>query len=403
SSCSTCSRNTPVFDGSKSTSLQLLSSGTNIRYGSGEVAGQLAQDVVTMGPFTLPQQTFLSVEQTSQGFLDGSMSGILGLAFQGIAATKSTPFWQTLADNGTLTTPDMSFWLTRFRGDPQAPEEGPGGTFTLGGTNSTLFSGEIEFLDMPAGPPSFWLLNMKSVTVQGKNVPISTGASALSAIDTGTTLIGGPTEDVKAIWDAVPGSLADPNDTGFFSFPCSTDVEITMSFGGKSWPISTKDMNLGQVSRGSTQCLGGIFDLTQGSSIVAGGGNPNWVVGATFLKNVYSVFRSNPPSVGFAELSVAAGGSGTGTSSSAGSGASLLTPSTGSSVSPPPSPSASASTSPPNSPPNSGGGVPSNTASALTFAPVMGSGTTPGAGPTTTTTKNSSGNGALGVCACPFC
>ena len=76
-----------------------------------------------------------------------------------------------------------------------------------------------------------------------------------------------------------------------------------MSFGGKSWPIDSADMNLGRVSRVSNDCLGGIFDLTQGSSIVSGGGNPNWVVGDVFLKNVYSVFRANPPSVGFATLS----------------------------------------------------------------------------------------------------
>ena len=85
-------------------------------------------------------------------------------------------------------------------------------------------------------------------------------------------------------------------------------------------------MNLGTVSDG--MCLGGIFDLGLGSSIGSGGGNPSWVVGDTFLvsrrvtfvlhgtdcaaqqKNVYSVFRANPPSVGFAQLSSAAGGSG---------------------------------------------------------------------------------------------
>lgn len=88
-------------------------------------------------------------------------------------------------------------------------------------------------------------------------------------------------------------------------------------------------MNLGTVGQGL--CLGGIFDLTQGSDVGEGGGNPSWVVGDTFLvscifhpfifirysslsltqKNVYSVFRSNPPSIGFAQLSSAAGGSGT--------------------------------------------------------------------------------------------
>ena len=54
-----------------------------------------------------------------------------------------------------------------------------------------------------------------------------------------------------------------------------------MAFGGKLWPINPVDMNLGTLPTG--QCLGGIFDLTQGSDVGTGGGNPNWVVGDTFL------------------------------------------------------------------------------------------------------------------------
>lgn len=104
-----------------------------------------------------------------------------------------------------------------------------------------------------------------------------------------------------------------------------------MSFGGLQWPINPRDMNLGRLSTTSSRCLGGIFDLSAGSNIVPGPGTPAWVVGDVFLvslkflviecllctdtlcldaqKNVYSVYRAEPPSVGFAELSSAAGGS----------------------------------------------------------------------------------------------
>jgi hypothetical protein len=55
------------------------------------------------------------------------------------------------------------------------------------------------------------------VTVNGKAVNIGTQNTA--AIDTGTTLIGGPTAAVDAIWAAVPNSAAlSGNMTGFFSF-----------------------------------------------------------------------------------------------------------------------------------------------------------------------------------------
>lgn len=148
---------------------------------------------------------------------------------------------------------------------------------------------------------------MSGITVQGNNVPITT-SSAISAIDTGTTLIGGPSTDVKNIWAAVPGSSPlTGNNLGFYGFPCSTKVEITLSFGGDFWPISSADMNVGTADTAGL-CMGAIFDFDVTN---AGGGsvNPNWVVGDTFLKNVYSVFRAKPPSIGFAQLSDAAGGS----------------------------------------------------------------------------------------------
>ncbi|KAG7439608.1 acid protease [Guyanagaster necrorhizus] len=315
-SCTGCSSSTPLFDTQASSTLKTASgtsSETTIRYGSGAVAGTLSSDTVSMGGFNVTQQIFLAVDQTTSSLLSGSVSGIMGLAFEQIASTQATPFWQALVAGNKLTSPEMSFWLARHRGESDVQSEVSGGVFTLGGTNSTLFTGDIEFLNMSASTPSFWLLELQALTVQNKSVTVTTsGTTALSAIDTGTTLIGGPSADVASLWAQVPGAQQARGQEGLYEFPCTTDVEVTMSFGGKAWPINSQDMNLGPATTGSSMCLGGIFDLTAGSNIPEGTGNPGWVVGATFLKNVYSVFRdSNPPAIGFAQLSSAAGGSGT--------------------------------------------------------------------------------------------
>jgi hypothetical protein len=81
-----------------------------------------------------------------------------------------------------------------------------------------------------------------------------------------------------------------------FSIACSTTraASVAISFGGQTYSISLDDSKLAQILSG--QCLGAIFVFTGPSS------GPGWIVGDAFLKNVYSVFRANPASVGFATL-----------------------------------------------------------------------------------------------------
>jgi len=70
-----------------------------------------------------------------------------------------------------------------------------------------------------------------------------------------------------------------------------------MSFGGTDWSISPLDINVGTVTSG--MCAGAIFD----AGVLYGGVlYETWIVGDTFLKNVYSVFSADPPAVGFAQL-----------------------------------------------------------------------------------------------------
>jgi cathepsin D len=304
---------TNFLDTSQSKSLALSNTRINLAYGSGDASGVIATDTVSMGPYTVNPQTFVAVNQVSQGLIGGQLSGIMGLAFQGIANDQAVPFWQALINQNQLTSPEFCFAFTRFVNDASAQPEEPGGIMTLGGANSTLYQGTMDFqpFNDPSKGGSFWLQTIAGITVNGKTVSLSSSGSA--AIDTGTTLIGGPTQDVNAFWAAVPGSTTAPGQPGMFAFPCNTNLNVTISFGGPSWPINPADMNIGPLDTARKMCLGAIFDLGTDSNVnPSQAGNPNWVVGDAFLKNTYTCFRnSKPPAVGFAQLSAAAGSSGT--------------------------------------------------------------------------------------------
>jgi hypothetical protein len=285
-----------TFAPSSSSSFQNLSEPFSITYGSGEAAGTLGQDVVQMAGFSVTNQVFAVCDQVSSGLLNEPVSGLIGLAFQTIASSKATPLWETLASSNAWDQPLMAFQLTRFNNATNPQDLEPGGTFTMGAVNTSLYTGDIDYNDIPANGETYWLQTVSAVTSQGSAITVASGDSALAAIDTGTTLVGGPADAIAEIYANIPGAEAGTgNLEGYYTYPCSTSVSVTMAFGGNSWPISNADFQAEQLS--SSTCMGAFFSLETGD------GAPAWIVGDTFLKNVYSVFRYNPASVGFAQLS----------------------------------------------------------------------------------------------------
>jgi cathepsin D len=143
---------------------------------------------------------------------------------------------------------------------------------------------------------------------------VSTDNFQPAAIDTGTTLVAGPTSVIQNIYSQIPGSAPFSESEGFFTYrksiyyknqvryvsidfslACNSRVNVSLTFGtGKAWPISNDDFNHGSVGGGN--CVGAFYavDTQQG--------NPDWIVGDAFLKNVMSVYRYRPASVGFAQL-----------------------------------------------------------------------------------------------------
>lgn len=116
------------------------------------------------------------------------------------------------------------------------------------------------------------------------------------------------------IYAQIPGAQPGTGDLdGYYVYPCSTKVTVSLKFGGTDYSINSTDFSRPTDSSGTT-CFGAFFPLD------LGGGPVQWVVGDSFLKNVYSVYRSQPPAVGFATVKEGGnGGGGGGTTASNGS------------------------------------------------------------------------------------
>jgi cathepsin D len=218
--------------------------------------------------------------------------------------------------------------MTRFTDVIGARENEPGGVFTLGGRNTSLFSGEVEFLDLAVTVPSFWLLPVtceqypqlfisfvlntrRSLNRSGevitpdlwKNISCChrhwhhpywrTYRGRRSVLGSSSWLIPCTVEQpwfllFPYVLRGVYSICMSPVTNFEPPLACRTSLNVTISFGGRDWPISEEDMNFGRIAFGSSNCVGAIFDLSRGTNIGNSGG-PGWVVGATFLVRLSSM------------------------------------------------------------------------------------------------------------------
>ena len=106
----------PTFDPNKSSTFENQSTPFTITYGSGNASGSLGRDVIQMAGYKVSNQIFGVCNKVSNHLLVQPVSGLLGLAFQAIAASGAMPLWQTLVSGGAWADPLMGFHLTRLVG-----------------------------------------------------------------------------------------------------------------------------------------------------------------------------------------------------------------------------------------------------------------------------------------------
>ncbi|KAM5530525.1 hypothetical protein V8D89_015802 [Ganoderma adspersum] len=269
------------YTASKSSSSSKQSGSFSIQYGDGStVSGPVYADTVSVAGVSVDSQKFSPVTTLSSSFSNDPIDGILGLAYPTISNLNTDPFFNSAIDQGAVYEGVFGFKLASS-----------GSELYLGGANDELYSGSLEFHDVDTST-GFWQLAGAKAYVNGKAVV--TGFETI--IDSGTTIMYGPPAAVKKLFASVKGSGVYDSSQGYYYYPCNSPPTLAFSWGGKQWKISTANLSLGETTSGSGKCVSALAgqDIGLGSNV--------WLLGDSFMKNVYTAFSFDDNAVGFATL-----------------------------------------------------------------------------------------------------
>ncbi|XP_078125229.1 napsin-A [Sander vitreus] len=258
----------------------------SIRYGRGSLSGYISGDTVSVAGLSVPGQQFgEAVKQPGITFAVARFDGVLGMAYPSISVANVTPVFDTAMAAKLLPQNIFSFYISR---DPKAAV---GGELMLGGTDPQYYTGDLHYVNVTR--KAYWQIMMSGVEVGNQLTLCKAGCQAI--VDTGTSLIVGPKEEIRALHKAI-GAL--PLLMGEYLIDCKRIPSlpaISFNIGGKTFNLTGKDYVLQESQMGRSICLSGFMAMD-----IPPPAGPLWILGDVFIGRYYTVFDRNADRVGFA-------------------------------------------------------------------------------------------------------
>eukprot|EP00456_Euglypha_rotunda_P011488 TRINITY_DN13017_c0_g1_i15.p1 TRINITY_DN13017_c0_g1~~TRINITY_DN13017_c0_g1_i15.p1 ORF type:complete len:403 (+),score=53.92 TRINITY_DN13017_c0_g1_i15:93-1301(+) len=277
--------NKTKYDHTKSSTFRSANGQFFIPYGTGHVSGNLSYDTATLAGVNVTNDEFGEATGMAEFFEEYPIDGILGLAFDLITIPEGIP---TVFDNmwsqGLLDANLFSVYLS----DHEYTNES---NIIFGGIDSKYVVPGSQWTYSLVKEPSYWAIRMGPTKVNGKityNCPEPDGGCPV-VVDTGTSIIGGPENEIQPMIDAIGTVNADCSNVN--SLP-----NISFTIEGKDFVVPPQIYVIYETTDKGTTCLLGLEGL---KAIEVG---PLWILGDPFLRAYYSVYdkSTNPPRVGFA-------------------------------------------------------------------------------------------------------
>lgn len=258
----------------------------SIQYGRGSLSGFISEDTVSLAGLSVAGQQFAeAVKQPGITFAVARFDGVLGMAYPAISVDHVTPVFDTAMAAKLLPQNVFSFYISR---DPTAAV---GGELMLGGADPQYYSGDLHYVNVTR--KAYWQIEMTGVEVGNQLTICKAGCQAI--VDTGTSLIVGPREEIRALQKAI-GAL--PFLMGEYFIDCKRIPSlpvVSFNIGGKMFNLTGDDYIMKESQMGSSICLSGFMAMD-----IPPPAGPLWILGDVFIGKYYTVFDRSADRVGFA-------------------------------------------------------------------------------------------------------
>lgn len=246
-----------------------------ITFGTGEMSGVYIRDKICLGSGDIccKADFVAATEESAEPFSLVPFDGILGLSLPQMAEGGAFSVLDALVESKVL---KKGLFAVFFGNENEQSE------ITFGSYKRAQMATELFWADVTI--PGYWQVAMDDITLDNKNLGLcGAGQKCHVAVDTGTSLLAGPTEIVSALVEKL--QVAD-DCSNLQSLP-----DLGFIVGDHILNLKAEDY----VSENSDRCSLGLMSLD-----IPPPKGPLFIFGDPFLRKYYTVYDRSKMRVGFA-------------------------------------------------------------------------------------------------------
>jgi len=245
---------------------------TEISFGTGDITGDYYEDHFCLGESLCSKVRFIaSSQQSPEPFSETPFDGILGMGFKDLSMGQGFNIVDDLNTGGQLPQSTFAVYLT----DDGSSE------ITFGGYRPELIASDVVWADVTH--ESYWQVGVEDITFDNAATGFCGSAGCQVAVDTGTSMLAGPSEMVDKLSDKLG---AKDDCSNFNSLP-----KIGFKIGNKILNLAPDDY----MDKSAGDCSFSLMALD-----VPPPKGPLFIFGDPFLRRFVTIYDRQGPKVGFA-------------------------------------------------------------------------------------------------------